>query len=313
ELLADIHDLFSRRNCWLVRRITCGYPWPELEGKRFGMIQERFRSSDWCLRDRISTPTQVLVEGSDGRQCVVMIPFLFAPRVSALAGCDMTEGMRQTLGDPLSMIYTGDEGQELFTSARRRMTWRQFILALGLHTEEEMAKVGFGAYWQGSERAPEKVTSVDLFYLHSMDRGTANVLYLLAQYLFRHAEGRKSGDRLSGGHFIGRLVAYFRLVSDQGLRGLSRVTSELPLIDSYELGRLNIHLRVGETWSWVAPGPERQPNVAAGAPGAAKDAPAADEGAQADPEPMQAPQPPPPALRTIQQRVSRLEDEVQEL
>ncbi|GJX57582.1 RNA-directed DNA polymerase, eukaryota [Tanacetum coccineum] len=27
------------------RRITCGYPWPELEGKRFGMIQERLRLS----------------------------------------------------------------------------------------------------------------------------------------------------------------------------------------------------------------------------------------------------------------------------
>ncbi|GJT70772.1 hypothetical protein Tco_1030058 [Tanacetum coccineum] len=36
--------------------------------------------------------------------------------------------------------------------ARRRMTWRQFILALGLHTEEEIVEAGFGAYWQGSER-----------------------------------------------------------------------------------------------------------------------------------------------------------------
>ncbi|GJV25163.1 UDP-glycosyltransferase 83A1-like protein [Tanacetum coccineum] len=33
-LLAGIHGLFSGRNCFLVRRITCGYPWPELEGKR---------------------------------------------------------------------------------------------------------------------------------------------------------------------------------------------------------------------------------------------------------------------------------------
>ncbi|GKC48366.1 hypothetical protein Tco_1066088, partial [Tanacetum coccineum] len=41
--------------------------------------------------------------------------------------------------------------------ARRRMTWRQFILALGLHTEEEMAEAGFGAYWHGSERViPDK-------------------------------------------------------------------------------------------------------------------------------------------------------------
>ncbi|GKB34564.1 hypothetical protein Tco_0879506 [Tanacetum coccineum] len=34
-----------------VRRITCGYPWPELEGKRFGMIQGRYGSSAWCLND----------------------------------------------------------------------------------------------------------------------------------------------------------------------------------------------------------------------------------------------------------------------
>nr|GEV23792.1 hypothetical protein [Tanacetum cinerariifolium] len=63
--------------------------------------------------------------------------------------------------------------------------------------------------WQ--RQAPKKVTGVDFFYLRSMDLGTANVLYLLVQYLFRHAEGRKSGARLSGGHFIGRLTAHFRL------------------------------------------------------------------------------------------------------
>ncbi|GKD69880.1 hypothetical protein Tco_1323970 [Tanacetum coccineum] len=41
--------------------------------------------------------------------------------------------------------------------ARRRMTWRQFILALGLHTSDEMANDGFEAYWLGSERViPDK-------------------------------------------------------------------------------------------------------------------------------------------------------------
>ncbi|GJV37869.1 hypothetical protein Tco_1410346 [Tanacetum coccineum] len=276
--------------------------------------------------------------------------------------------------DRLSMIYTRDDGNALFTShawrrlfeikeplvrefmmsslaplggARRRMTWRQFILALGLHTEEEMAEAGFGAYWQGSERvildkgdlrdywmeisfdrdflgpAPSYVfiqdpvrrlchkmiacnisegggqepeegirRIVDLFYLRSMDRGTANVLYLLAQYLFRHAEGRKSGARLSEGYFIGCLTAHFGLVSDQGLRGLSLVASELSLIDLHEFGRLNIYLRVGNTWAWLALGLERQQ---AGAPGAPEDAPVVDEGAQAVRAPIQAPQPPPPA------------------
>ncbi|GJW91003.1 hypothetical protein Tco_0168556 [Tanacetum coccineum] len=50
-LLAGIHGLFSGRYCCLVRRVTYGYPWPELEGKGFGLIRERLRSSAWCLND----------------------------------------------------------------------------------------------------------------------------------------------------------------------------------------------------------------------------------------------------------------------
>ncbi|GKA27351.1 hypothetical protein Tco_0713519 [Tanacetum coccineum] len=213
----------------------------------------------------------------------------------------------------------------------------EFILALGLHTEEEMAEARFGAYLQGSERVipnkgdlrdywieisfdrdflgaapsyvfirdpvrrlchmmiscsisgrgqvPEKVTGIDLFYLRSMDQGTANVSYLLAQYLFRHAKGRKSRARLSGGHFIGRLAAHFGLVNDQGLRGLSMVSRELSLIDLHELERHNT---------------------------SAEDAPAADEGAQAVLAPVQAPQPPPPTPQhwTMSQRI---EEEMREL
>nr|GEX02664.1 hypothetical protein [Tanacetum cinerariifolium] len=62
-------------------------------------------------------------------------------------------------------------------------------------------------------QAPEKVTSFDLFYLRSMDRGTANVM-------------------------------------------------------------------VGDTWAWVALGPERQPDAVAGTPRSAEDAAAADKAAQ---------------------------------
>ncbi|GKG29618.1 hypothetical protein Tco_0419516, partial [Tanacetum coccineum] len=88
----------------------------------------------------------------------------------------------------------------------------------------------------------------------------------------------------------GCLAAYFGLVSDKGLRGLSVVTRELLLIDLHKLERLNICMRVGDTWAWVALGPERQPDAAAGTPRAVEDAPAVDEGAQADLIPMQAPQ-----------------------
>ncbi|GJX44719.1 hypothetical protein Tco_0261395 [Tanacetum coccineum] len=92
--------------------------------------------------------------------------------------------------------------------ARRTMTWRQFILALGLHTTNEMTKDGFEAYWDflrpapsytfirdpvrrlyhrlisysisGRGQAPEKVTATYLFYLRSIYQGTKNVPYMLA-------------------------------------------------------------------------------------------------------------------------------------
>ncbi|GKG10527.1 hypothetical protein Tco_0341927, partial [Tanacetum coccineum] len=43
--------------------------------------------------------------------------------------------------------------------------------------------------------------------------------------LFRHTKGRKSGAKLSGGHFIGSLAMHFGLVSNEGLRGLQAATA----------------------------------------------------------------------------------------
>ncbi|GJW00687.1 hypothetical protein Tco_1555938 [Tanacetum coccineum] len=207
-------------------------------------------------------------------------------RVYVLDFEGLTPEMRQDLAMRLRMVYTGGEGQMSDSEmgldvadtlcfqlggVRRRMTWRQFILALGLHMEQEMAEDGFGAYWDGSDRlildkgdlrdywieissdrdflgpapsyvlirdlvrrlyhrmiaysissrgqAPEKVTGIDLFYLRSMDRGTTNVPHLLAQYLFRHAQGKKSGATLSGGHFIGRLAMHYGLAAAAGAHG----------------------------------------------------------------------------------------------
>ncbi|GJR16062.1 hypothetical protein Tco_0798714 [Tanacetum coccineum] len=135
----------------------------------------------------------------------------------------------------------------------------------------------------GRGHGPKKVTGIDLFYLRSMDRGTTNVPYLLAQYLFRHAEGRKSGARLSGGHFIVHLVDHFGLVSDEVLRE----------------------------------GPERQQAAAAGAYEADEAGPIADEGAQEipAPAPAQGPPPPPPAPqpRTMSQRIERIEEDMRDL
>nr|GEU35469.1 hypothetical protein [Tanacetum cinerariifolium] len=97
-------------------------------------------------------------------------------RVHILDFAGLTKEIRQGLTDRLRMVYTGAEGKVLFTShvwisdtemrldivdtmcfqlggAKCSMTWRQFILALGLHTAEEMARDGFEAYWLGSTRA----------------------------------------------------------------------------------------------------------------------------------------------------------------
>ncbi|GJU11139.1 hypothetical protein Tco_1133535 [Tanacetum coccineum] len=213
-------------------------------------------------------------------------------RVHVLDFEGLTPEMRQDLAERLRMVYTGDDGQEIFVS---------------LHTSKEMAEDGFEAYWLGSKRvipdkgdlnllrrlcyrlisynisgrgqAPEKVTATDLFYLRIMDRGTANFMYLLAQYLFMHAKGRKSCARLSGGHFIGCLAHHRGLVSDDGLRGLSIVTYELPLIDMGKIVKLNICMEVGDDWAWVVQGVERHPVAAAAALGGAKDAPDVNKGA----------------------------------
>ncbi|GKD98257.1 hypothetical protein Tco_1382154 [Tanacetum coccineum] len=217
----------------------------------------------------------------------------------------LTAKMRQDLAVRLRMVYFG-EGQQMSDTVmdldtvdtmcfqlggvRRRMTWRQFILALGLHTEQEMEEARFGAYWAGSDRLiPDKGDLRDYWMEISSDRdflGSAPSYVLIRDpYLFRHAEGRKSEARLSGGHFIRRLAMHFGLVSDEGLRGLQ--------------------------------GLERQQATAVGALEADKFGQAAEEVAPEIPAPTlaQAPPPPPPALqpRTMSQRIERIEEEVHDL
>ncbi|GJW72518.1 hypothetical protein Tco_0129435 [Tanacetum coccineum] len=79
---------------------------------------------------------------------------------------------------------------------RRRLSWRQFIMALGLHIEEEMESPGFAR---------------------------------------RFATGRKSGAYISRGQFMGRLAQHFGLLTAEILRGLTVIALELPIIDTTEL------------------------------------------------------------------------------
>ncbi|GKB45222.1 hypothetical protein Tco_0890164 [Tanacetum coccineum] len=131
----------------------------------------------------------------------------------------LTKEMRQGLTDRLKMVYTGAEGQVLFTS----YAWRRLFEIQGPLVMEFMleffstcrisdAELGLDVadalcFQLGRGQAPEKVTATDLFYLRSMDEGmTVNVPYLLAQYF------------------------------DEGLIGLTLIARELSVIDMDELG-----------------------------------------------------------------------------
>ncbi|GJX00667.1 hypothetical protein Tco_0184580 [Tanacetum coccineum] len=239
--------------------------------------------------------------------------------------------------------YTGEDvdgaqgclGTEFTSRAWRRLFEVQgplFILGMGLHTTEEMESAGFGEYWAESARqipnkgdlsaywvgisfvgdflgtspsytsirdlmlrlchrliacsiggriqTPEKGVITNLFYLGGMDVGSVNIPYLLARYLRMFASGRKRGV-------------------------LTVIVRDLPMIDMVVLVRLQICEELDDTWAWVAPRPERQPDATIGTLEVAK-------GAQAGPAPVQAPQPPPVAVPawSLPQRVARLEEEV---
>nr|GEW98117.1 hypothetical protein [Tanacetum cinerariifolium] len=69
-------------------------------------------------------------------------------------------------------------------------------------------------------------------------------------------------------------------------KGLTVISLELSIIDMAELVRLEICIKVDDTWAWVAMGLERHPDAKGGTPRVAQDAPAVDEGVQAVSTPM---------------------------
>ena len=194
----------------------------------------------------------------------------------------------------------------------RSMTMRQFILAFGLHTEEEMASPGFAAYWtdnlrvvpdrgllgdyldrissggdsttttpsytlirepmrrlchrlialsiEGQGRSPEKVTTLDLFLLRSMDEGpVVNIPHFLAHYLHQIALGRDCGSKMTGGHFVSRLARHFEVFGGEDPAGFEVDVTRLPAIDAdYLVTRLGICESIMGSYYWVPLGPVRQ-------------------------------------------------------
>nr|GFB63478.1 hypothetical protein [Tanacetum cinerariifolium] len=100
-------------------------------------------------------------------------------QVHVLDFVGLTEGMRQTLVGRMSDTEMGLDVVNTLCfqlgGARRRMTWRQFILALGLHIVEEMVEDGFQAYWLGVDTAYE----VSQYAVWKLQGDTA---YGLSQY-----------------------------------------------------------------------------------------------------------------------------------
>ncbi|GKC00047.1 hypothetical protein Tco_0986183 [Tanacetum coccineum] len=112
---------------------------------------------------------------------------------------------------------------------------------------------------------------------------------------------------------MAQLAEHFGLLTEERLQGLMVIAPALSVIDMAELVMLQICVEIDDTWAWVALGPERRPDAAAGAPEAAEDAPVIEEGGQGIPAPVQAPPLPPAASRTMPQRMTRLEEDVHEI
>ena len=239
---------------------------------------------------------------------------------------------------------------------------RQFILAMGLHTVEELESDGFARYWDDSLRAvpdrglfsdywdrissggdittstpsytlirepmrrlchrlialtiagrgqsPEKVTTLDLFLLRSMDEGlSVNIPHFLAHYLHRSAAGRDRRSHMTGGHFVSRLARHFGVIGAEIPAGLEVIVARLPVIDRDYLVRLGICQVAAGGHFWAALGPARAagPEAEQGGP---QGPPAAAPAHQEEP---QAPVPPPVPVRTMGQRVDAVEGELRAL
>ncbi|GKD18445.1 hypothetical protein Tco_1207603, partial [Tanacetum coccineum] len=129
--------------------------------------------------------------------------------------------------------------------ARRRLSWRQFIIP---------DKGDLRDYWEGISSAGDFLGTAPS-YTFIRDP----ILRLCHRYLRLFTAGRKSKALISGGQFVARLAKHFRLLTEERLQGLTVIAPALPVIDIAELVRLQICVEINDTWACIALGPERQP------------------------------------------------------
>ncbi|GKD48146.1 hypothetical protein Tco_1277122 [Tanacetum coccineum] len=223
-------------------------------------------------------------------------------------------------GEAILDLNTPGALQLQLRGARRCLSWRQFIVALGLHTGEEMESPNFARYWaESADRSSTRglrelldgiIISV-IFPWHSPSYTSIQdpILRLCHRLIACSIAGRSQAPEkvtvtdlfYLRGMDVGSINVPYLLAR---LQELTIIVLELPIIDMAELVRLQIYEEIKDTWAWVALGLERQPNATAGA---TEDAHVVDEGGQAVSAPVQAPQqppPPPPTTgRTMTQRL----------
>nr|GEX39690.1 putative reverse transcriptase domain-containing protein [Tanacetum cinerariifolium] len=163
----------------------------------------------------------------------------------------MPELMRDVLYNRMQMDHR--DGDEL-GGARRRLCWKEFILALRLHTWEEMKSFGFASYWSKSERVIHEKgdlrnywrdISTDGDFLgpppsYTLIRGL--VLRLCHRMMAHNIACRSQAPKkvtsealISGRQFVARLAKHFRLLTEERLQGLMVIVPALPIIDITKL------------------------------------------------------------------------------
>nr|GEY89933.1 hypothetical protein [Tanacetum cinerariifolium] len=194
--------------------------------------------------------------------------------------------MRQALTDRLRMVYTGAEGQELFTSHAWRRLFeiraplvkefiQEFFSACRISDTKmefyEMVEDGFKAYWLGSVRAIlDKEDLKDYWTQISSDR---DFLSTAPSYNFIRDPMRRLCHRLISFSIFGRGQAPEKVTA-----------TDLFYMRSMDQGKDNVSYLL--------------PIVTASVPEVTECARLVDEGVLAVPSPMQAPHPPPTAAQT---------------
>ncbi|GJW76804.1 hypothetical protein Tco_0138486 [Tanacetum coccineum] len=149
-------------------------------------------------------------------------------RVHILDFEGLTPEMRRDLAVRLRMVYTGEDRKQMSDTkmgldvadtlcfqlggVRRRMAWSERIVPDKGDLRDYLIKISSDRDFLGS--APS--------YVHIKDPVRRLCHRMIACTISGRGhgpkKGRKSGARLSGGHFIGHLAEHFGLVSDEGLR-----------------------------------------------------------------------------------------------